>query len=107
MTFQTENAAHRWLNDVIAVGEGSIDPDRGMLSGMVATLDGRILLRDSVSGTDPEALGQQLAARQQSVSGVDTNQELVNLLSSQQAFQLASKYISVVNVALDSLLRIL
>ena len=39
------------------------DPDRGMLSGMVATLDGRILLRDSVSGTDPEALGQQLADR--------------------------------------------
>ena len=29
MMFQTDNAAHGWLNDVIAVGEGSIDPDRG------------------------------------------------------------------------------
>ena len=32
MTFQTENAAHDWLNDVIAIGEGSIDPDRGVLA---------------------------------------------------------------------------
>jgi hypothetical protein len=32
MRFQTENAAHDWLNDVIAIGEGSIDPDRGVLA---------------------------------------------------------------------------
>ena len=32
MTFQTGDAAHGWLNDVIAVGEGSIDPDRGVLA---------------------------------------------------------------------------
>jgi hypothetical protein len=32
MTFQTEDAAHGWLNDVIAIGEGSIDPDRGALA---------------------------------------------------------------------------
>ncbi len=32
MTFQTADAAHGWLNDVIAVGEGSIDPDRGLLA---------------------------------------------------------------------------
>jgi hypothetical protein len=32
MMFQTDNAAHGWLNDVIAVGEGSIDPDRGLLA---------------------------------------------------------------------------
>ena len=32
MKFQTENAAHDWLNDVIAIGEGSIDPDRGVLA---------------------------------------------------------------------------
>ena len=31
MTFQTESADLGWLNDVIAVGEGSIDPDRGLL----------------------------------------------------------------------------
>jgi hypothetical protein len=32
MKFQTENAAHDCLNDVIAIGEGSIDPDRGVLA---------------------------------------------------------------------------
>ena len=31
MTFQTESADLGWLNDVIAVGEGSIDPNRGLL----------------------------------------------------------------------------
>ncbi len=31
MTFQTEDSAYDWLNDVIAVGEGSIDPTRGVL----------------------------------------------------------------------------
>src|SRR5205823_15040399 len=28
MTFETVYTAHGWLNDVIAIGEGSIDPDR-------------------------------------------------------------------------------
>ena len=32
MTFETEHAAHNWLNDVITIGEGSIDPDRGLLA---------------------------------------------------------------------------
>ena len=32
MTFQTADAAHGWLNDSIAIGEGSIDPDRGLLA---------------------------------------------------------------------------
>jgi hypothetical protein len=32
MTFQTESAGLGWLNDVIAVGEGSVDPDRGLLA---------------------------------------------------------------------------
>jgi hypothetical protein len=32
LTFQTAGAAHGWLNDSIAVGEGSIDPDRGLLA---------------------------------------------------------------------------
>ena len=32
MTFQTADAALGWLNDVIAIGEGSIDPDRGLLA---------------------------------------------------------------------------
>ena len=32
MTFVTEHEPHLWLNDVIAVGEGSIDVGRGALS---------------------------------------------------------------------------
>jgi hypothetical protein len=32
MTFQTEHDPHGWLNDVLAVGEGSIDADRGVLA---------------------------------------------------------------------------
>jgi hypothetical protein len=32
MQFQTEDAAHGWLNDVIAVGEGTVDPARGVLA---------------------------------------------------------------------------
>ncbi len=32
MMFQTEDADHDWLNEVIAVGEGSIDPQRGVLA---------------------------------------------------------------------------
>jgi hypothetical protein len=32
MTFQTADAVHGWLNDIIAIGEGSVDPDRGLLA---------------------------------------------------------------------------
>ena len=32
LMFETEDPAHVWLNAVIAVGEGSIDPDRGLLA---------------------------------------------------------------------------
>jgi hypothetical protein len=32
MTFQTESPAHLWLNDVFAIGEGSIDPERAALA---------------------------------------------------------------------------
>lgn len=32
MWFQTEDADHAWLNDVIAVGEGTVDIERGALA---------------------------------------------------------------------------
>ena len=32
MTFMTEHEPHLWLNEVIAIGEGSIDPAAGALS---------------------------------------------------------------------------
>lgn len=32
MTFQTEAASHLWLNDVFAIGEGTVDPARAALA---------------------------------------------------------------------------
>jgi hypothetical protein len=32
LEFQTEDPEHLWLNEVLAIGEGSIDPDRGLLA---------------------------------------------------------------------------
>jgi flagellar hook-associated protein 1 FlgK len=57
--------------------------------------------------TSQQALGQQLQTQQQSVSGVDSNQELVNLLNFQQQFQVASEYIGTVNTTLQSLVQII
>ncbi len=31
LSFQTDDPEHVWLNGILAVGEGSIDPDRGVL----------------------------------------------------------------------------
>ena len=32
LTFETDDDEHAWLNDVFAVGEGSIDAARGVLA---------------------------------------------------------------------------
>jgi flagellar hook-associated protein 1 FlgK len=53
-----------------------------------------------------QALGQQLQSQQQSVSGVDQNQQLVDMLQFQRAFQLGASYISAVNTAYDALYNI-
>ena len=57
--------------------------------------------------TAQQALGQQLTAQQQAVSGVDTNEELTNLLQYQRSFQMASEYINVVNQTLTTLMGII
>ncbi|HZU38550.1 MAG TPA: flagellar basal body rod C-terminal domain-containing protein, partial [Gemmataceae bacterium] len=56
--------------------------------------------------TTQQATAQQLSTQQQSVSGVDPNEEMVNLLQYQRAFQSASRYISEVNKALDEVFNI-
>ena len=53
-----------------------------------------------------QLLTDRLNATRQSVSGVDINEEMVNLLKFQRMFQVASRYINAVNEALDSLLAI-
>jgi len=54
--------------------------------------------------TSQQALGQQLQTQQQSASGVDTNEELVNLMNFEQEYQMASEYIGTVNATIQSLL---
>ncbi len=53
-----------------------------------------------------QLIGQSLQTQQQSVSGVDPNEELVQLVQSQQAYQLAAHYISVLDATVASLLAI-
>ena len=54
-----------------------------------------------------DALIQSLEARQQQVSGVNVDEELVNLLEFEQSFQAASRYINVLNDLNDELLSLL
>jgi flagellar hook-associated protein 1 FlgK len=53
------------------------------------------------------AVLQNLFAQEQAASGVDINEELVNLLNFQRMVESGSKYISAVNTALDSIMNIL
>ena len=51
-------------------------------------------------------LGANLEAQEQSVVGVDLNEEMLHLLTYQRMVESASRYISVVNKALDSVMEI-
>lgn len=53
-----------------------------------------------------DSLGQSLQAQQQSVSGVDPNEEALSLLQHQREFQMATRFLAVVNSTLDDLLNI-
>lgn len=53
-----------------------------------------------------EILGDRLEAERQSISGVDSNEELVILLQFQRSFQMAARYISVVDETLSDLMRL-
>ncbi|MDB5307479.1 MAG: flgK [Gemmataceae bacterium] len=50
---------------------------------------------------------QNLTSQEQSVTGVDQNEEMVHLLGAQQSIQAASQYMSAVNTALDAILQII
>lgn len=56
--------------------------------------------------TTNQTLTTNITSQQQSVSGVDTNEELANVMKFQQMFEIASKYIGAVNDALTQLLQI-
>jgi len=54
-----------------------------------------------------QVVGQNLQAQQQAVSGVDPNEQLVYMLQSQNAYQLASKYIQTVDSVIDDLMNLI
>jgi flagellar hook-associated protein 1 len=74
-------------------------------SSIVGTVGTQVQLATSQQ-TAQQALGQQLQTQQQGVEGVDQNQQLLSMLTFQQAFQLASSYVSAVNTSYNSLLNI-
>jgi flagellar hook-associated protein 1 FlgK len=51
-------------------------------------------------------LKQRLQAQQQSISGVDPNEELVKLLQFQRSFQMSAKFLTVVNETLAELFQL-
>ena len=53
-----------------------------------------------------DALQQHLFAQEQSVTGVDVNEESVNLVQYQRLIEASSRYLNVVNSALDTILQI-
>ncbi len=55
--------------------------------------------------TAANAIGQGLAAQRASVSGVDPNEELMQLVEYQRSYQMSAKYVSVVNDTLDAILQ--
>ncbi len=84
---------------------GNLTPN-GYLStetGRLGEAASEVTNRASAATTFADSLEQQRA----SVSGVNLNEELTNLLRYQHAFQAASQVISVVNTTLDALLQIL
>ncbi len=75
------------------------------LAGLVGDVAGRV--NDlTTRQTTQQSVGQSLTAQQQSISGVDPNEELVRLLQYQRGFQMSAHYISVVNSTVDDLLHI-
>ena len=54
--------------------------------------------------TSAQALSDSTAAQLSSVDGVDTNQETVNMLSAQQAYQATAAVINSTTTALEALL---
>jgi len=78
----------------------------GEFADMVTTVGSEISNLMDQQAAHAGVLGN-LFAQEQSVTGVDVNEELVRLLEFQRMVEAASKYLSVVNTALDSVLDII
>lgn len=99
------------LRQMLAVRHQPVFTESGLtLAGfydrLVADLGAEVLATQQTHD-HLQVVGDQLRAEQQAISGVDPNEELVRLLQFQRAFQLAARYVVVVNETLDELLRLI
>src|SRR5205807_2514054 len=70
---------------------------------MVADIGTSVHLMTQTQTTNA-TLTTSITNQQQNVSGVDTNQELADVMKYQQMFQMAGKYLSAINDAYNSLM---
>lgn len=97
------------LQQLVALRDAPLMPNQTTLSGdFIQTVSD--IGADVVGLTDQRDTNQllfdRLESQRQSLSGVDPNEEMVNLLKYQRMFQIASKYINVLNEAYNELLQI-
>ena len=78
----------------------------GEFSDLAATVGQNVQLFSDQSEAQAAAL-QNMSDIELSVTGVDTNEELVHLLDYQRMIDAGSKYLSVVNSALDKIMEII
>jgi flagellar hook-associated protein FlgK len=97
------------LERIAAVRDQQVIGGRTLLGeygDLAATVGLNVKELDDIQSAHAAVL-QNLNAQEQAVSGVDVNEELVYLLEYQRMVDSASKYISVVNSALDSIFEML
>lgn len=84
------------------------DATGATVSGMyndIVTQNGIVTQAANNNAQTQLALLQQVQAKQQSISGVNMNEEMSNVIKFQQGFQANAKMISVVNEMLDTLIN--
>lgn len=97
------------LQRLVAVRDAPLMPNQNTLSNdfIQTVVDIGIDVQGLANQKETnQLLFDRLEEQRQSLSGVDPNEELVNLLKYQRMFQIASKYIKSVNDAFDELLTI-
>ena len=132
--FSGDDAATMRVNDELLADPDRLATSRSGLVGDSSNLQRLISLRDGPSmngqstfteyfnqtlgeiGSEVSFLNQldetnqlltdRISDEIQSVSGVDPNEEMVQVLKYQRMFQMAAKYINTVNQTLDELLRL-
>ncbi len=105
------------LSDTSQLNQLVILRDARILGNGTETLEGRLATITSNIGVDVnqqtsvvnqlKSQHQQLRDRQDSISGVDPNEELLSMLQFQRSFQANARYLSSVNSVLDDLLGLL